>query len=370
MTSLRFAVFIHSLRSDWNNGNAHFLRGLMRSLAAMGHQVFCFEPAAGWSYQNLLATEGEAGRREVDRFYAAYPDLHLCVYNPEEDLESFLISRLKETDILLVHEWNEPKIVDAILSVRDKYGCRALFHDTHHRASSTPEALQRLQVNRFDGVLAFGESLRQIYLQRWGMTKVWTLHEAADTSIFRPLSMEKKTDVAWVGNWGDEERTRELKEFLIAPATHLYRSRFVVYGVRYPDEGLQALSDAGIVYRGYLPNLSAPCVYAESLMTLHVPRREYANALAGIPTIRVFEALACGIPLVSAPWQDTEKLFRSGDFRMVNDGQEMIQAIHELMVDEKARKQQALQGLEIIRQRHSCAHRAEQLTQICEELLQ
>jgi spore maturation protein CgeB len=370
MTSLRLAVFTHSLRSDWNNGNAHFLRGLMRAMVAMGHEVRCFEPEQAWSIQNLLATERTAGEKEIRRFQEVYADLDVRKYRQDENLEDFLQAELKDMDIMLVHEWNEPSLVDAILSIRDRYKKLALFHDTHHRASSTPESLQKLQVHRFDGVLAFGESLRKIYRKRWSLVRVWTLHEAADTSIFRPFPAEKKRDVVWVGNWGDEERTKELMEYLIYPASKLQKLRFDVYGVRYPEEGKQALSAADIVYQGYLPNLSAPCVYAESRITLHVPRREYSSVLEGIPTIRVFEALACGVPLISAPWSDVEELFRPEDYRLVRSGEEMVWTIRELLADEAARRQQALSGLETIMQRHSCAHRAEQLTAICEELLQ
>ena len=72
------------------------------------------------------------------------------------------------------------------------------------------------------------------------------------------------------------------------------------------------LRRVGIGYAGYLPNLSAPEVYAQSRVALHVPRRQYANGLSGVPTIRVFEVLACGVPLVCSPWADTEGLFREG----------------------------------------------------------
>ena len=65
------------------------------------------------------------------------------------------------------------------------------------------------------------------------------------------------------------------------------------------------LQRSGIEYAGYLANLGAPEVYARSRLALHVPRRQYANGLSGVPTIRVFEVLACGIPLVCAPWADT-----------------------------------------------------------------
>lgn len=369
MNSLRMAMFVHSLRSDWNNGNAHFLRGLARSLVEMGHSVRCYEPEQGWSIENLIACEGATGKRELDRFSSTYPDIEIRTYKKDVGLDLFILNELRDIDIILVHEWNDPELVDTILEVRDHYGSRALFHDTHHRASSSPESIQQLQINRFDGILAFGESLQEIYRSRWGLNNTWTFHEAADTSVFRPISTAKKTDVVWVGNWGDEERTRELEEFLINPAKQLEGHRFVVHGVRYPREGREALAQTGIEYKGYLPNLSAPCAYAESLLTLHVPRREYANILAGIPTIRVFEALACGIPLVSAPWADVEELFRPDDFRMVRSGSEMIAVLRELLLDAKAREQQAVRGLETILQRHSCRHRAEQLTEICEDLL-
>jgi spore maturation protein CgeB len=92
-------------------------------------------------------------------------------------------------------------------------------------------------------------------------------------------------------------------------------------------------------------------------------------AMTGIPTIRVFEALACGIPLICSPWRDTEHLFREGDFLMVKNAEEMTSAIEHLLRDRAAAEAQALRGLETILSRHTCAHRAEELTCICEELL-
>ncbi len=79
-----------------------------------------------------------------------------------------------------------------------------------------------------------------------------------------------------------------------------------------PQHALDELAEAGIEYGGWLPNYRVPEVFARYRVTLHIPRRPYARALPGIPTIRPFEALACGIPLISAPWQDSEDLFRPG----------------------------------------------------------
>jgi spore maturation protein CgeB len=226
-----------------------------------------------------------------------------------------------------------------------------------------------MPLDQFDGVLAFGETIRRIYLDGFGVKRAWTFHEAADTTHFFPVETAKDNDVVWIGNWGDEERTRELEEFLITPARGIPEFKFAVHGVRYPEQALKRLADSNIDFRGYLPNLCAPETYSRSKISLHVPRRFYANGLSGVPTIRVFEALAMGSPLVCAPWSDTEGLFRPGeDYICVPDSAAMIAELRHLLHDEGARRQLAANGLQSIRARHTCTHRAQQLIEICREL--
>jgi spore maturation protein CgeB len=102
---------------------------------------------------------------------------------------------------------------------------------------------------------------------------------------------------------------------------------------------------------------------------VHVPRRPYAAALPGIPTIRVFEALACGIPLVSAPWHDVEGLFRPGaDFLVAPNGAAMRAHLRSLLFDRPMARALAEQGLETIARRHTCAHRVDELVAIAAAL--
>ena len=366
---LRIAYFAHSLRSDWNNGNAHFLRGLMREMGIRGHEAVVFEPYAEWSIENLM--QERCGKESLRQFAAMYPDLRIELYKQDsiEDRDAWR-ERLRGFDAILVHEWNSPALAHMLLDLRAETGYRMLFHDTHHRASSSPEQIRRFGVDRFDGVIVFGQILREIYRERFGMTRVWTLHEAADTAVFRPLTeVPKQQDVIWVGNWGDDERSQEIREFLLRPASLMPVRRFTIYGVRYPKEAESALHDVGIRYGGYLANLNAPAVYASSRLTVHIPRRQYARQMVGIPTIRVFEALACGIPLVSAPWRDAEGLFREGDMRFVMNGEEMCCVIKGLLERPEETAAQAERGLETVIARHTCRHRAEELTAICEEVL-
>ncbi len=135
--------------------------------------------------------------------------------------------------------------------------------------------------------------------------------------------LPRERDLVWVGNWGDGERAAELREFLVEPVAALgFSAR--VHGVRYPAEARAELADAGIDHAGYLAELPRAASLCRGDMTVHVPRRPYARMLPGIPTIRVFEALACGMPLVSAPWDDCENLFAAGeDYLVARDGAEM-----------------------------------------------
>jgi spore maturation protein CgeB len=178
---------------------------------------------------------------------------------------------------------------------------------------------------------------------------------------------QKRADVIWIGNWGDEERSNEIRQFFLAPAKELNDLGFTIYGVRYPEGAVAALRKAGVQYAGYLPNLDAPAIYAAARLTVHIPRQQYATAMKGIPTIRVFEALACGIPLLSAPWEDTEGLFREGDFLTVRDTAEMRRAMEYLLSDPEAARAQALRGLETVLTHHTCGHRARQLSTLFEE---
>ena len=365
---LRIRIFAHSLVSDWNHGNAHFLRGLSRALVRLGHQVRSYEELGAWSLANLIRHEGKTAIEAVDDFRRIYPELDVHFYKQDTTLDSYLEEELKDVDLVLIHEWNEPSLANKVLALKEKFGFKALFHDTHHRAYTRPGEVLKFHLHKVDGVLAFGEAIRRIYAEGFGVPHVWTFHEAADAEVFAPRREKQDTDVLWIGNWGDDERTRELMEFLLQPASALQGRRIVAYGVRYPENALEQLRQSGIEYRGYLPNLKAPQVYRRSALTLHVPRRQYANGLSGIPTIRVFEALACGTPLVCSPWTDTENMFRPGqDYLCVPDGPSMRAAIEALLRDDAARAQLGVSGRETIEKHHTCGHRAEQLLGIYEE---
>ena len=366
---MRVALFCHSIASDWNHGNAHFLRGVARELLARGHQVVSWEPADAWSAANLVAERGPAA---LDAWLAAYPALRGVrrTYDPAA-LDAAALDRMTAgADLVLVHEWSDHALVRG-LGERRAAGApwRLLFHDTHHRSVSEPAAMAAYDLRHYDGVLAFGATVRDVYRREGWAERVWVWHEAADHRVFRPIEGEApEGDLVWVGNWGDDERTEELREFLIEPVRRLgLRAR--IHGVRYPDHARAELAAAGIDYAGALPNYEAPRVFARYGVTVHVPRRPYVRALPGVPTIRVFEALACGIPLVSAPWHDSEGLFTPGeDFLVARDGAEMRRQLRAVLHDEALARALAERGRRTVLARHTCAHRVDELLAVAGEL--
>jgi len=361
---VRVIVFCHSLVSDWNHGNAHFLRGVCSELLARGHSVQVYEPEDAWSVANLVAEHGE---QPLHDFARAYPQLSSLRYHPDTlDLHA----ALDAADLVLVHEWSDHQLVRRIgLHRQANPGYRLLFHDTHHRSVTEPQSMADYDLRHYDGVLAFGSVIRDLYRRHGWAQRAWTWHEAADPRVFHPIpSQDREGDLVWIGNWGDEERTAELQEFLLDPVRDLgLRAR--VHGVRYPDHARASLQEAGIAYAGWLPNYRAPEVFARFAVTVHVPRRPYVQALPGIPTIRMFEALACGIPLVSAPWDDCEGLFEPGaDFLVARDGQEMRSHLRAVLNDAEAAQALAQQGRRIILARHTCSHRVDELLGIYAEI--
>ena len=192
---MRIVIFCHSLLSDWNHGNAHFLRGICSELIARGHQVCAYEPRDAWSLENLRRDAGDA---PLEAFSATYPQLSSTQY----DSRTIDIGRVVSTaDLVLVHEWNDPALVAAVGEARTRSNrFRLLFHDTHHRSVTDPESMSQYDLRHYDGALVFGASIADVYRQRGWARNVWVWHEAADTRVFHPVDEHVPKSVTSFGS--------------------------------------------------------------------------------------------------------------------------------------------------------------------------
>lgn len=378
---MRFVLFYHSLISDWNHASAHVLRGVAGELLSQGHSVRIFEPADGWSLHNLREQGGEG---VIKAFHATYPQLHSNFYDP---LSLDLDSALADADVVIAHEWNDSDLLRRLGEHRaHTRSYKLLFHDAPHRWFRTagipaPLEMRSRVLWRYDGVLASSDGLRRMYETHDWVEKVWTWRDAVDTRVFRPWSAAgspgrspgqgdcvPSLDLIWIGTWGSAERASELDEFLIEPVRALgLRARF--YGARYPKEALNTLRAAGIDYGGWIPDFSIPAALAAGRFAVNVPRRMRADGLPHTPAIRVLEALACAVPVVTAPWDECEQMFTPDvDLLVARDGSDMERRMVALHSDPQFARFIAANGYQTVVSRHTCEHRVQELLAICHEL--
>jgi spore maturation protein CgeB len=362
---MRLVLFYHSLVSDWNHASAHALRGIATELLTQGHSVRILEPVDGWSLHNLLEQGGDG---VVKAFHATYPGLRSTFYDPAT---VNLDDALADADIVIAHEWNDPAFLQRLGEHRARSnGYKLLFHDAPHRTLTQPLQLRALALSRYDGVLASSDSLRRMYSEHGWAANVWTWRDAVDTRVFRPPSADvaPALDLIWIGNWGNGERASELDEFLVEPIRSLgLRARF--YGARYPKEALRTLRASGIDYGGWIPDFAIPTALATGRFTVNVPRRMRSDGLPHTPAIRVLAALACGVPVVTAPWEECEEFFTPDvDLLIARDGRQVERHLVDLQEDPEFARFIAANGYQAVVSRHTCGHRVQELLEICGEL--
>jgi spore maturation protein CgeB len=270
-----------------------------------------------------------------------------------------LDAALNGVDIVIVEEGVAPDLM-AALGRRRLAGGRftLLFRDAGH---GTPTG----SLEAYDGVLAAAESVSEPRLaEGWGR-QVFTWHEGVDIELFRPVPGQPKImDLIWIGG-RDAVDYADLRKFLLLPVARL-GLKACVHGAPAPIATGAGLAEAGIRDGGWLPNRLVTVAYAGALMTVNLPPAP--ETLPGIPSSRLFEALACGIPLVSGPWHDTDGLFPPGCYLKADDGAEMIASLSLLRHGHDLRDELISNGLDAIEAQHSCGHRAEELLWILERL--
>lgn len=359
---MKIVFFCQSILSDWNNESAHFNRGVVSELQSRGYDVTVFEPRNSLSFASLSKAGGEEA---TDAFFTAYPDVHVVQYDPARPN---LDNLLKGVSVVMVHESADANLITEIgRHHQRKNSYRLFFLDGSLRHFSSRETDSHLELAGYDGVLAGGRIIRESYVRRGWKDKAWVWHEAADTKLFHPARRAISGDLVWIGDWNDGDRWNELQEFLIEPVKELgLKTR--LYGAGYPDEAIAKLTDSGISYGGYIPTFRIPVVYSRHRMTVHIPSRNVLRRLPGIPSIGMFEALAFGIPLISAPWADIEGLFGSGDYVRARNGEEMATQMEWVLTNEADAHQVAENGRHTVMASHTTGHRVDELLQILESL--
>lgn len=344
--SLRLVVLGLSLSSSWGNGHATTYRGLLKAFAARGHEVLFLERDVPW--------------------YAAHRDLpepdfcRLALYGDLDGLDAHR-DAVARADAVIVGSYVPEGSAVGRRVQSWAAGVRA-FYDI-----DTPVTLAGLeagacaylapaQIRDYDLYLSFtgGPTLERLE-RRYGAPAARALYCSVDPEAYPPLSREPAYDLSYLGTYS-LDRQPTLERLLIEPARRAPDLRFAVAGPQYP-----AAIDwpANVMRIEHLPPRAHPSFYAQSRYTLNVTRADMIAA-GWSPSVRLFEAAACGTPILSDRWDGLETILAPGREILCPDTAEAVLAIlRERPEAERRRIGEAAR--QAVLARHSAAHRAAEL---------
>jgi nucleoside-diphosphate-sugar epimerase/spore maturation protein CgeB len=295
---MKLVVLGLTLSSSWGNGHATTYRALLKAFAARGHEVLFLERDKPW--------------------YAAHRDLGdvdyctLAFYDSLADLDRWH-GEIAAADAVIVGSYVPDGVAVGAYAQRTARGVTA-FYDI-----DTPVTLAKLERGDFEylspalipgyGVyLSFtgGPTLRHIE-ERYGSPAARALYCSVDPDIYRPIEAEKRWDLSYLGTYSPD-RQAVLEKLLIEPARRCRARRFVVAGPQYPAD---IDWPANVERIEHVPPADHPAFYAASRFTLNVTRADMVKA-GWSPSVRLFEAGACGTPIISDRWAGLDRLFARG----------------------------------------------------------
>lgn len=293
-------VFIGlSLSSSWGNGHATTYRSLLRGLAALGQSVLFLERDVPW-YRN---------NRDLP-----HPDFcDLVHYGTVSDLETTFAGPIKAANHVIVGSYvpEGVEVIDIVNRLRDG---ETWFYDIDTPvtlatlARNDQEYLAPRQIPELEGYFSFAGGPALTTLEnRYGAKAAFPLYCAVDADRYRPTGERLAWDMGYLGTYS-ADRQPALERLLIEPARRLPHMRFVVAGPQYPTD----IDWPDNVERiDHLPPTNHPSFYSRQRFTLNITRQDMiANGHS--PSVRLFEAAACGTPVISDRWDGLDDLFPNG----------------------------------------------------------
>ncbi len=344
--AMRLVVLGLSLSSSWGNGHATTFRALLKAFAAHGHDILFLERDVPWYAQNRDCEEPDFCRLEF------YGDL--------AGLDRWR-GEIGSADAVIVGSY-VPQGVAVGRFVQETARGVTAFYDI-----DTPVTLAKLGrgdfeylspeiIPGYDVYLSFtgGPTLRHIE-SRYGSPAARALYCSVDPEAYPPLDVLKKWDLSYLGTYSPD-RQPTLEKLLIEPARAMPDRRFVVAGPQYPadigwPENVERIE--------HLPPRDHPAFYSASKFTLNVTRADMIAA-GWSPSVRLFEAAACAVPVISDKWEGIDSLFTPGSEMLLAERTDEVVEMLTGWNDEaaaamgRAARARVLDG-------HSAAHRAAEL---------
>jgi spore maturation protein CgeB len=344
----RFVVLGLSLSSSWGNGHATTYRALLKALARRGHDVLFLERNVPWY----------AEHRDL-----ANPDwCRLAFYDDLEDLQRF-ISHVRDADAVIVGSFVPEGIAvgDWVLATA---GGRIAFYDI-----DTPETLKALErgtceyidrnlIARYPLYLSFTGGPVLERLRALGSPMAAPFYCAVDPDCHKPVAMPTRWSLGYLGTYSDD-RQGPLEALLFEPARAMDDARFVVAGAQYPDE---IVWPRNVEHIDHLPPDAHPVFYSTQAFTLNITRAAM-RGLGWSPSVRLFEAAACGVPIISDFWPGLDHFFVPGEEILIAESSDDVVAV---LKEPSRRASVAAAARKAVLRSHTADRRAEELERLLE----
>ena len=347
MSRLSIVILGLSITSSWGNGHATTYRGLVRELDAAGHDVLFLERDQPWYAAHRDLPDPPYGRTEL--------------YGSLEELHDRFAEAVRDADLVIVGSF-VPQGVQVGDWVQREAGGTTAFYDI-----DTPVTLARLargeheylrpeQIAGYDLYLSFsgGPTLRRLE-RHFGSPRARVLYCSVDPLLYHPDPQPAAWVLGYMGTYSDD-RQPGVDRLLVQPARTWARGRFIVAGPQYP-QGIEW--PANVAYRAHLPPAEHRAFYNRQRFTLNITRADMVRA-GWSPSVRLFEAAACGTPIVSDRWAGLDTLFEPGREIVIAESAAHVLAVLRDMPEEQ-RRLMADRARRRVLAEHTAAHRAAQL---------
>ncbi|MCK1360928.1 glycosyltransferase [Bradyrhizobium sp. 199] len=343
---LSIVVIGLSVTSSWGNGHATTYRALIEALARRGHHVTFLERDVPWYRNHRDLTKPAAWTVEL---YQSLQDIPLRFGKLIRDADLVIIGSYVP-DGIAIAEWatTHARGITAFYDIDTPVTLAKLDHGTDY--------LSAAMIPRFDLYLSFaGGPVPGMIEENYGSPLACVLYCSADTGIYTPLHADPKWTLGYLGTYS-EDRQPILGDLLLAPARELPSEQFVVAGAQYPDH---VTWPANVARIEHLAPKQHPTFYSEQRFTLNATRADM-KALGYSPSVRLFEAAACGTPIISDRWPGLETIFEpSREILLASDPREVVEILRD-MPDEQ-RRTIANNARRRVLAEHTSDHRARQL---------
>jgi spore maturation protein CgeB len=338
-----------SITSSWGNGHATNYRALVAELSARGHEVLFCERDAPWY--------------DRQRDLPELPNGRLCLYGSLGELKERAGSEIADADLVIVGSYvpQGVEVCDLVLTVA---GGMTAFYDIDtpvtlaKLAAGDHEYLAPAAIPRFDLYLSFTGGPTLGLLERdLGARRAVAFHCFVDPNLYRPAAMDTRWEVGYLGTFSGD-RQPHLEALLLGPARRLPGSRFVVAGSQYPANIAWPQNVERIEH---LAPADHPRFYSSQRFALNITRDAMRKS-GWSPSVRLFEAAACGVPVISDSWPGLDELFTVGEEIFVADSGAQVNAIL-AETREDTRAGVAARARDRVLRDHTAARRVDQLEQ-------